>query len=234
MEGGKLTLHRGAVSVSREELRGYPVPEATDTWKPVSHIELVETLAGVMADRGLHVTREQLAVQGSRLFGVFDTEWHKMEDFGAAVGFRHGISRDVAVHILCGARVWLCDNLSYSGEQITVRKHTAKLNLAEEMDRALYRYMQGFRRLIDDITVQKETVIEDRKAKTLIYDIFRQKIVPLRLFHSVVNDWELKAKQEPPTGWLLHNCFTYFIKDLAPAPAFRCTARLGKYLASKF
>jgi hypothetical protein len=207
---GKLTVHRGAKVVTWDELRQYPVPTATETWKPVSHIELVETLAGVMADRGLHVTREQFAVQGPRLFGVFDTEWQKMEDYGAAVGFRHGISRDVAIHILCGARVWLCDNLSYSGEQITVRKHTAKLNLAEEMDRALYRYMQGFRKFQERIQFQKDCVIDDRKIKTLIYDIFSQRIVPLRLFPYISEHYAniRKNNQVLTTGWWLHNTFT--------------------------
>jgi hypothetical protein len=63
---------------------------------------------------------------------------------------------------------------------------------------------------------------------------FRQKILPLKLFHSVAEEWEVKAKQEPPTGWLLHNCCTVHIKTLAPAPKFRATARLGKFFASKF
>jgi hypothetical protein len=98
----------------------------------------------------------------------------------------------------------------------------------------MFKYIQGYRRLLDDISMQKESPLEDRKAKTLIYDVFRQKIVPLKLFHPVTDAYEQQAKQEKPTGWMLHNCFTYFLKDLAPAPAFRCTARLGKFFAAKF
>ena len=92
-EGARLIAHRGAEIVTRDDLKNYPAPEPTSTWKPVSHLQLVETLAGVMADRGLHITREQFAVQGAKLFGTFDTEWQKMEDFGAAVGFRHATTR---------------------------------------------------------------------------------------------------------------------------------------------
>jgi hypothetical protein len=88
MEGARLIAHKGAQIVTRDELKNYPAPVPTETWKPVSHLQLVETLAGVMADRGLHITREQLAVQNHKLFGTFDTEWQKMDDFGAAVGFR--------------------------------------------------------------------------------------------------------------------------------------------------
>ena len=139
-EGARLITHRGAQVVSRDDLKNYPAPEATETWKPVSHLQLVETLAGVMADRGLHITREQFAVQNHKLFGTFDTEWQKMEDFGAAVGFRHATDKSMAIQIAVGARVFVCDNMSFGGELIAVRKHTSKLDLGEAMDHAMYNY----------------------------------------------------------------------------------------------
>ena len=234
MEGAKLIAHKGAEIVTRDQLAQYVPPEATDTFKPVGHAQLVETLTQVMQDRGLHIVREQFAVQSQKLFGTFDIEWQRMEEYGAAVGFRHANDKSMPIQIAVGARVFVCDNMSFLGELIHTRKHTAKLDLAKELDGAMYSYMQGFRRLMDDINHQKEAVIEERRAKQLIYDVFRNKIVPVRLFHPVVEDYETRAKAEPPTGWLLHNCFTAQIKSLAPAPAFKATARLGKYLASKF
>jgi hypothetical protein len=234
MDGGRLIAHRGAEIVTREQLVNYPAPEGTATFKPVGHAALVATLTQVMADRGLHIVREQFAVQSQKLFGTFDLQWQRMDEYGAAVGFRHANDKSMPIQIAVGARVFVCDNMSFLGELIHTRRHTAKLDLGQELDGAMYRYMQGFRRLMDDINVQKETVMEDRKAKTLIYDIFRQKILPVRLFHPIVEDYETRAKAEPPTGWLLHNCCTAQIKALAPAPRFRATARLGKFLASKF
>jgi hypothetical protein len=124
--------------------------------------------------------------------------------------------------------------MSFHGDLIAIRKHTSKLDLGEEMDRAMYKYMKGWLELKGNIEAQKEAVLEDRKAKTLFYDIFEQKIVPIRLFPLVTRDWNAVAKEEPKTGWLLHNIFTNRIKALNPAPAFRCTARLGKFFASKF
>src|SRR5437870_1312977 len=165
MEGGKLIAHRGAQLVTREDLTQYVTPEATETFKPIGHSQLVETLTQVMQNRGLFIAREQFAVQNHRLFGTFDLEWQKIEEYGAAVGFRHANDKSMPIQIAVGARVFVCDNMSFLGELIAVRKHTSKLNLEEEMDRAMYRYMQGFRRLLDDITVQKETILEERRAK---------------------------------------------------------------------
>jgi hypothetical protein len=231
---GELLAHRGAQIVSRAQLKEYVTPEATETFKPVGHAQLVETLTQVMQDRGLFITKEQFAVQNHRLFGVFDLEWQKMEEYGAAVGFRHANDKSMPIVIAVGARVWLCDNLSYLGELITMRKHTAKLDLAEEMDRAMFRYMQGWRKLKDDIEIQQQAEIEERRAKTLIYDIFRNKILPLRLFPLVTESYEGATKDQKGTGWILHNACTAPLKTLAPAPAFRATARIGKFFASKF
>lgn len=231
---GQLVAHRGAQIVTRQELVNYPTPPATETFKPVGHYQLVETLTQVMQDRGLFIAREQFAVQKERLFGTFDLEWQRMEEYGAAVGFRHANDKSMPITIAVGVRVFVCDNMSMLGELITVRKHTAKLDLAEELDRTMYRYMQGWRKLKDDIQVQKNSEIEQQRAKQLIYDIFRQKILPLKLFHPVVEGYETATRDQIGTGWILHNACTAPIKTLAPAPAFRCTARLGKFFSSNF
>jgi hypothetical protein len=139
--GAKLIAHRGAQLVTREQLAAYIPPPSTDTWKSVSHTELVDTLTRVMQDRGLFITREQFAVQNAKLFGTFDLEWQRMEEYGAAVDFRHTTDKSMAIQIAVGARVFVCDNMSFLGEMITVRKHTSRLQLDEEMDRAMYRYM---------------------------------------------------------------------------------------------
>jgi hypothetical protein len=56
----------------------------------------------------------------------------------------------------------------------------------------------------------------------------------LRLFPLVTQTYETATKQQKGTGWLLQNAFTSHIKRLAPAPAFRATARLGKFFSQKF
>jgi len=233
---GKLIVHCGAQIVTREELKTYVTPEATETFKPIGHSQLVETLTQVMQDRGLFITREQFAVQNYKLFGTFDLAWQKIEEYGAAVGFRHANDKSMPIQIAVGARVFVCDNLSFLGELIAIRRHTSKLDLGEEMDRTMYRYMQGFRKLKDDIAVQQETFLEDRRVKQLLYDIFQQKIMPLRLFPLVTEHYAHVREDNSArtTGWWLHNVMTAHVKTLAPAPASRATARLGKFFASKF
>ena len=234
MTDGATLLHSKSQLVTREQLAQYIPPPATDTFQPIGHKKLVDTLTEVMEYRGLHIIREQFAVQGAKLFGTFDLEWMKMEEYGAAVCFRHATDKSLSIQIGIGARVFICDNMSMHAEMITVRKHTSRLQLDEEMDRAMFRFMQGFRRLADDIHVQETTEIEDAVSKQYIYDIFRQKIVPMRLFHPIVDDWHTMTLDKVGTAWELQNCFTAHIKKIPPAPAFRATARIGKFFSTTF
>ena len=143
-----LIAHKGAQIVTRDQLAQYEAPPATDTFKPIAHLDLVDTLTHVMQDRGLFITREQFAVQGAKLFFTFDLEWMKMEEYGAAVCCRHANDRSMPISIGVGNRCFLCDNMAMHAEMITVRKHTSRLQLDEEMDRAMFRYMQSYRRFL--------------------------------------------------------------------------------------
>ena len=69
-----LMTHRGSLRITRDELAQVPAPEPTETWKPVPHMELVNTLTDILTGRGFHVQKEEYAVQqkGNILFGVLD------------------------------------------------------------------------------------------------------------------------------------------------------------------
>lgn len=158
-----------------------------------------------------------------------------MEEYGAAIGLRHTNDKSMPITIAVGARPRLAVRQSVLFRR---NDHGTQAHLEARPRRrdgpSHYRYMQRFRKLQDDIQIQKDTEIEERKAKTLIYDIFRNKIVPLGLFPFVVQSYEMATKEQKGTGRILHNAVSERIKRLAPAPTFRATARLGKFMASKF
>jgi hypothetical protein len=54
---GTLMVHTGGRQRTRDELATLPTPEATDTWKPVPHYELVESLIEGLTTHGITITR---------------------------------------------------------------------------------------------------------------------------------------------------------------------------------
>ncbi len=82
-----------------------------------------------------------------------------------------------------------------------------------------------------DIDELKEATISRDTAHRRIFDIFRRKIVPIRLFHPVVDEWYATHPNRNDLGneWELLNAFTRHTKTLKPGPEMRATVRLGNF-----
>jgi hypothetical protein len=226
---GKLIAHVGAQYINREGLKTLATPEPTDAWTPIPHYDLVQALDGQLKARGINIVKEQFAVQKAKLFGVIDTDYQVTDEGGAAIGIRTANDKSLALQLAIGYRVFVCDNMSFAGDLIALkRKHTGKLDLHKEFAEGIGRYVRDYRRLQDDISCWKETPITSEHAKTLIYDIFLQKIIPVRLFHPVVSSYQAIMHQGQNL-WTLHKAFTRHIQHLNPAPRFTATVKLGKF-----
>ena len=71
-----LLAHCGARKITREELAGLPMPEATRTHQPLGHNAIVETLLEGLGFRHISVVRDEYAVtpDGMKMFGVMDLD----------------------------------------------------------------------------------------------------------------------------------------------------------------
>jgi Domain of unknown function (DUF932) len=224
---GRLLAHCGAQYIDRECLRALETPPATDTWTPIPHYDLIVALEGQLKARGISIVKEQFAVQQAKLFGVIDTDYQVTKEGGAAIGIRTANDKSLALQLAIGYRLFICDNMAFHGDLIALkRKHTANLDLHTEFATGIGRYVQGYGRLQENITWWKERIVPKERGKQLIYDIFSQKIVPVRLFHPAVRDWEAT---ENKTMWSLQNAVSNHIKTLKPAPAFTSTLKLSRF-----
>jgi hypothetical protein len=90
MENGTLLSHVDTDLVTREQLAIVETPIATRSFKPVPHIELVETLEHVLRRNNITIRREQFALRrdGLTLFGVLQLQYRDTPDGKAAIGLR--------------------------------------------------------------------------------------------------------------------------------------------------
>jgi hypothetical protein len=63
MPNAQLLSHVDTNLVTRDQLRLVPVPEATRTWRPIPHIELVESLEQVLEQNQIAIQGEQFALR---------------------------------------------------------------------------------------------------------------------------------------------------------------------------
>lgn len=234
MEQATLIVHRGATRVTREDLAMIEPPAATATWKPIKHADVVDCLYEEFDRRHIGVTKEDYAVQrkGQYLFGVMTLNYLPTEEFAAALAFRHSNDMQEAMKMYAGVRVFACDNMALSGSELILhKKHSKNFRIADALPDALDRYQEGALTLQREIEALQQVPVDQVRFKDYVYDIFRKKVVPIRLFHAVTDEWHAQVPERDGIGteWLLHNCFTSHLKTLAPNPAMRATVRLGRF-----
>ena len=122
-----LMLHTGAQTVELAQMGLVQTPERTDTWVPIAHdrflggvIEQLQAAHMNIVSRAHGLTRD-----GARYFGLLQVvNGTNHNDYGMVVGVRNSHDKSFPAGLVVGASVFVCDNLSFSGEIKLARKHT--------------------------------------------------------------------------------------------------------------
>jgi hypothetical protein len=225
--------------------------------RPVPHIELVSTVKQAFSDRGYAVAREQYSVshENARLFGTLDlmptTGAPLVEGLegGMAVGLRHANDQAFALGVIAGLRVFVCDNMAFSGgDRLLRRKHTTGLELVAEVDRGLDRTFHSFRDLVQLVDQLRDTKLTDAEAKVLLYDLALdgRVIAPDQL--GKVHGWyftpeEMASAEDrerglsdvlPRNAWAVANAVTRVARSWTAARQQETGVALSGYLVRYF
>jgi hypothetical protein len=233
MQHGQLISHVDTDLVTRAQLLNVPTPEATGTFKPIAHIELIDMLDRVLNQQNIHIRDEQFALRrdGAVLFGVLQLAYGETGDGMAALGLRTGNNKTMSLQICAGMSVFVCDNLAFRGDLIALkRKHTSGLNLLEELTLSVIRFQEHFGRLTNEIGDLKRRTLADMEAKALLHDVFTQGLMPVRFLPEVSRSYFEPAvpEFEPRNAWSLHNAFTGVAKDMPMSTRLPAIQAVGK------
>lgn len=237
--------HRKSQLVTSAQLAALPevLPRGANH-EPVPHWLLAKALKVEAEERGYTVTSESFAVNaaGSRLFGVMDLmppgvvsveQRLACDERGLSIGFRNSTNSSMAIKIVAGQRVFVCDNMVLSGDMIALqRRNTVGLDLEMELREGFNKFLTHASTLDRQIARLQAAQITDLAAKAMAFDVFAARVVPVHLFDDVERFYFHPADDmvdcQPRTEWGLHNAFTRAMKQLPPATAFGATVALGE------
>ena len=232
--------HSKSKLVRFDDLSTLPVPVPLGAQhNPVPHSLLVDALRVEAQERGYDITREQLALgmSGSALFGVMDLMPRGVvsvdDSRGLSLGFRNSTNATLAIKMVAGTRVFVCDNLALSGDLIAVlRRNTRGLDLVDALKRGFDKFQQHATTLDLHIMRLQATMISDLEAKARVFDVFASRIVPVHLFDDVEKSYfhpaDTMTDCQPRTAWALHNAFTRALQKLTPGRKLDATVALGR------
>jgi hypothetical protein len=228
MRKSNLILHCGARTVTRDQVAGVATPARTATWVPVPHGRLLDGVQGCLERAGLHVVTEAhgLTREGNRYFGLLQVaNGDNPDDFGLVVGLRNSHDQSFPACLAVGASVFVCDNLSFSGEVKLARKHTAHVerDLPALIERAVGPLGDLRRTQEARFTAYKGLELTDGAAHDLVVRALDARVVPVTRIPAVLAEWRQPRHpefREGRTAWRLFNAFTESLKgnlDALPA-----------------
>lgn len=217
-----LILHSGANKASIEQVANVPTPDATETWQPVPHKRLIDTVYRAVEATGFRITQAAYGLwnDGARLFGVLTLQnGHNAEDYALALGIRNSHDKRFPVGLCVGSSVFVCDNLAFSSEITVLRKHTNRVLL--DLDRlvATAAGRIGEHRVLQDrrITAYKGYELDNSSVHDILIRSVDAKVIPNADVPKVLSEWRAEgARHEefaPRTGWSLFNAYTEVLKE---------------------
>ena len=99
--------------VGRDEIALVPTPEATASWKPVPHSDVIDAVTEVVKAHNWQILEEQygLARDGQRMFGVMRINRTSSTEWSRCIGIRNSHDRTLALGLSAGLSVRICSNL---------------------------------------------------------------------------------------------------------------------------
>jgi len=227
-ERPRMLLHCGGEVIERETLFGINTPPATETWFPLPHRHLVVEVENQLTDAGFQLLGQTHAIShdGNRYFGILEvSQFGKMpkNGHGWVVGLRNSHDKTFPAGLVAGTRVFVCDNLAFSGLIQIRRKHTrfAVRDLRQLTARAVGRLGTQLVQLDRRIEAYRDLRLTDSRAHDLVVRATDCRAITTSQIPSVLAHWRKPEHEEfrPRNAWSLFNAFTEVFKEINPHTA---------------
>ena len=196
-----LMLHCGSHAVDRDAVENSPTPDPVNGWHPIPHRLLLEQTERSLAGLGLNVVSQAhgLHADGSKYFGLLEVaNGSTPDDYSLVVGLRNSHDKSFSASVALGNSVFVCDNLSFSGEVVLGRRHTRFI----ERDLPAV-VSQAIGQLADLRTTQHHDII---------VRAIDARVIPVTKVPAVLEEWRRPRHEEFREGgstvWRLFNAFS--------------------------
>lgn len=224
------------------ELYNLPAPIATETYSPVAHKDIIDSIREELDKRNMSIinTRYNHSADGKRLIGFYDIEFNGDTEMGMRFGFRNSYDKSMSVAAVSGMNIWICENgcISSDGMQF-MRKHTGSVvrELKEMITIGADNLEDRFLKLQEDSNKMKQIELSKVQAAEMYGRMFmiNEIITPTQL--SIV-----KRELNQPTFdvfnennlWSAYNHVTYALKESHPNNYINQHINLHEFVKKEF
>ena len=208
------------VTLDRTQLELIQTPEPTLTWSPIPHHHLVDKVQDRLQQQGLRVqTARHTVTHGTnRYFGTLELMPEPGREYRRMVGIRNSHDKKFSASIVAGARVIVCSNGMFVGEELCLaRKHTSRVHedLDDRLDDSFSRLLTEWTTNDRRIMMYREKRISNTEAHDLMILAVDAEAIPASSIPKVLREYREPFLPDfhPRTVWSLHNAFTEVMKE---------------------
>jgi hypothetical protein len=234
-----LMLHCGSRAATRDQVDAVVTPEPSDTWYPVPHRDLIDQVGRTVQTGGLSIVQAAhgLSPDGLEYFGLLQVaNGEAADDYGLVIGVRNSHNRRFSASLALGAGVFVCDNLSFSGEVTLARKHTRHIvrDLPGVVAQAVARLVDYRGHQDQRIEAYKGHELTGPQAHDAIINAIDCRALPPTKVPALLKHWRQPQHEDfrPRTAWSLFNAFTEVYKGSNAQQTLRRTQKLHGLLDS--
>lgn len=226
----QLLSHNSEV-IDYDGLREIQTPEPTQTWTPIPHVELLDSVKREVTGSGLKIVEESLAISqakngayGDRFFGLLQMESEIKDEFSVSIGIRNAHDRTLVAGLCVGSRVFVCSNLAFSAEIVISRKHTRRIraDLPRLINSAVGRLGDLRQRQSSRIEAYQRASIDDNQFHDMAIRAMDAKVLAPSKLPKALQEFREPSYPEfrSRTVWSAFNAFTETLKayDLQDIP----------------
>lgn len=208
-------LHRGAELIKDAELRKVETPPPSGRHYPTPHHRLFDTAREMLEVGGFQVKQFEHSItpDGNRYFGLMEvTNGHNAEDYSRIVGLRNAHDKKFTGELVTGAGVFVCDNLSFSGEIKVSRKHTRFMerDLPKMIGLAIGKISEMWDNQGQRIEAYKDAEMSRAEIHDMVCLALNSGALPSSKIKPVLDEYRAPQHEEfePRTAWSFFNAFT--------------------------
>lgn len=201
-----------------------PLPQATRSYAPVAHSDVINSTLEQLDRSNLAVQRMELNVarEGKQLIGYFDLTANTGDsELGFRLGFRNSYDKSMSVAFLAGNQVFICANGMIAGEIQFLRKHTG--TVVQEMNEKITYSIEQLEAISTKAIQHKEAMKLIQVDKTIAAELvgrmfIEQDIIALQQLSIIKKELFAPSYDynSPETLWELYNHVTHSFKKAHP------------------
>lgn len=231
------------------QLLKVPVPVATNTYAPISHEEIHNTILQEAKDNAFDIddiyVKSKVGKNCIVMYGLTDTlSSYKDPEIGIRVGFKNSYDRTMSFGFALGSQVFICGNGMVSGEYTIKKQHRMKdVNIyAKEL---IHKYFTQVRAEHENNLIfageLKKHQISEADAQRIIGELFiNNKIINQSQLRCMAGEMYNSEKFrnfgdcQEITAWDLYNHGTEALKNSANINMFNRHIAYNDYFRQQF